>query len=270
MEPNIPVGSPEGVRDGMARAVSGARRERDAGASGKWVAHWKMVHIVRPVWEEAGEDNQMGRLFAPLSYDDAAARALRRREDAPRTPRGARALLSVALQYANAFLQGYQAAALKSAETFGNPDVLYLMEDMATCEIRVGILWEWLHKGARFTEGDAEAGIAAGEVFDAACFERMLRQEMDRLLGASDRDVHDDSKRTTLPIAREAVRALVTAPEKLPWTIDVLNACLDLDAVAAARPRIDACVASWCERGERLTAPLDFVRFGTGAREGAP
>ena len=48
MEPNIPVGSQQGVADSMARAKAGAIREREAGASGKWVAHWKMVHIIRP------------------------------------------------------------------------------------------------------------------------------------------------------------------------------------------------------------------------------
>ncbi len=61
MEPNIPVGSTEGVANSMQKAVAGAEREQAAGASGKWVAHWKMVHIVRPVWEQVGEDNQLGR-----------------------------------------------------------------------------------------------------------------------------------------------------------------------------------------------------------------
>ena len=61
MEPNIPVGSSAGVDGGMKRAVAGAEREQREGASGKWVAHWKMVHIVRPVWEKVGEDNQLGR-----------------------------------------------------------------------------------------------------------------------------------------------------------------------------------------------------------------
>ena len=83
-------------------------------------------------------------------------------EPAPRTVRGARDLLSVALQYGNAFGQGFQAAALKPADFFGNDDVLYLMEDMATGEIRLSILWEWLHKGARLTEDDAETGAARG------------------------------------------------------------------------------------------------------------
>ena len=68
MEPNIPVGSEAGVASSMKRAVGGAEREQREGASGKWVAHWKMVHIVRPVWEKAGQDNQLGRFFPRLTY----------------------------------------------------------------------------------------------------------------------------------------------------------------------------------------------------------
>ena len=154
MEPNIPVGSTAGVEAGMARALAGAQREQEAGASGKWVAHWKMVHIVRPVWERAGAANQRGRSFPPLTYDDTDAALLRRLTPAARTVRGARDLISVAVQYGNAFGQGLQAAALKPADFFGDDDVLYLMEDMATGEIRVSILWEWLHKQAPFTDAD--------------------------------------------------------------------------------------------------------------------
>src|SRR5947209_8946110 len=139
MEPNIPVGSEAGVASGMKRAVAGAEREQREGASGKWVAHWKMVHIVRPVWEKVGQDNQLGRQFPPLTYEAADADALFLLEPAPRAVRGARDLLSVALQYGNAFLSGLQAAALKPADYFGNDDVLYLMEDMATGEIRLSI-----------------------------------------------------------------------------------------------------------------------------------
>ncbi len=83
MEPNIPVGSPEGVASGMRKAVAGGQREQEAGASGKWVAHWKMVHIVRPVWEKVGEDNQLGRAFPRLTYTDADAEGLMLLEDAP-------------------------------------------------------------------------------------------------------------------------------------------------------------------------------------------
>ena len=110
MEANIPVGGPEGVEESMKKALNGAKREQQAGASGKWVAHWKMVHVIRPVWEEIGEDNQLGRSFAPLDYTEQSSQALKHLEPAPRTIRGCRNLLSVALQYGNAFLQGFQAA----------------------------------------------------------------------------------------------------------------------------------------------------------------
>src|SRR5271165_1547920 len=81
MEPNIPVGSEAGVAAGMKKAVAGGEREEREGASGKWVAHWKMVHIVRPVWERVGEDNQMGREFPRLTYTKADADALTLLED---------------------------------------------------------------------------------------------------------------------------------------------------------------------------------------------
>ena len=124
MEPNIPVGSEEGVTSSMKKAVAGAEREEREGASGKWVAHWKMVHIVRPVWEKKGKDNQLGRDFPRLTYTEEDAKGLTLLEPAPRTIRGARNLLSVALQYGNAFGQGMQAAELKPADFFGNDDIL--------------------------------------------------------------------------------------------------------------------------------------------------
>jgi malate synthase len=253
MEPNIPVGSPQGVQNGMARAVAGAEREQRSGASGKWVAHWKMVHIVRPVWELTGEDNQLGRSFPRLGYEPADAEGLRLLEPAPRTVRGARDLLSVALQYGNAFGQGLQAAALKPADFFGNDDVLYLMEDMATGEIRVSILWEWLHKGATFNDGEH-----AGEPMTAALFDQLLAEEYDKLQRASDRDVYDSSKQTTLPVAREIVNTMVTCPIKGPWYIDLLNLTLGVHDLAEAKRRIAMYVDALRERGERITANLDF------------
>jgi malate synthase len=258
MEPNIPVGSEQGVTTAMKKAVAGGEREQKAGASGKWVAHWKMVHIVRPVWEKAGQANQLGRTFEPLTYDQAAADALIQLEDAPRTIRGARDLLSVALQYGNAFAQGFQAAALKPADFFGNDDVLYLMEDMATGEIRLSILWEWLHKGATLTEDDASAGVKAGDTFTAEIFAKLLDQEYEKLLKAKDRDVHDHSKHTTLPIAREIVQRYVAEPVKAPWYIDLLNLNLNNHDLAEAKRRIHMYIEAYRTDGTRITRNLDL------------
>lgn len=258
MEPNIPVGSKDGVAASMKKAVAGAEREQREGASGKWVAHWKMVHIVRPVWEWIGEANQMGRGFPPLGYGPEEAAGLTLLEPAPRTVAGARDLLSVALQYGNAFGRGYQAAALKPADFFGDDDVLYLMEDMATGEIRLSILWEWLHKGAELTEADPEVGVQAGDPFTRALFDRLVDEEYRKLLTARDRDVHDDSKTTTLPIARAIVEAYMASEVKPPWYIDLLNLNLGNEDWDEARERIDRFLTAFEREGKRLTANPDF------------
>jgi malate synthase len=259
MEPNIPVGSAAGVANGMQRAIAGAEREQRAGASGKWVAHWKMVHIVRPVWERVGEDNQLGHPFPPLSYGPADASALVELEPAPRTVRGARDLISVAMQYGNAFGQGMQAAALKPADFFGNDDVLYLMEDMATGEIRLSILWEWLHKHAPLTADD-ESGVKAGDLFTEALFARLLDEEYAKLRAADSRDVHANSKETTLPIARAIVETYVKDAVKLPWYIDLLNITLGIDELAVAEQRILQLRDTFRQSNRRITENLDFDR----------
>ena len=258
MEPNIPVGSQAGVAASMKKAVAGGEREEREGASGKWVAHWRMVHIVRPVWEKAGRDNQQHRDFPPLAYTFEDAVGLVLLDPAPRTVAGARDLLSVALQYGNAFGRGFQAAALKPADFFGNDDVLYLMEDMATGEIRLSILWEWLHKGAKFNEDDPGTSVKAGDTFTAGIFERLMVEEYEKLRKAGNRDVHDDSKKTTLPIAREIVGAYMKSDVKSPWYIDYLNINLNNHDLNVARQRIDRYLKAFCEDGTRITHNLDF------------
>jgi malate synthase len=260
MEPNIPVGSPEGVATSMRKAVEGATREQRAGASGKWVAHWKMVNIVRPVWQQQGEQNQLGRQFPPLTYTQQDADGLTLIEPAPTTIRGARNLISVAVQYGNAFAQGMQAAALKPADFFGNDDILYLMEDMATGEIRLSILWEWVHKGALLTTGDAATSTAPGDAFSMLLFEKLLQQEYEKLLHASDKDVFYTSKTTTLPIAKEIAVAYIKSSIKLPWFIDLLNLNLNNADVEVATERIQLYIETFKVNGRRITENLEIVK----------
>ena len=259
MEPNIPVGSAEGVSSSMQKAVAGAEREQREGASGKWVAHWKMVNIVRPVWEKAGEPNQLGRKFPPLTYTQADADGLILVETAPITIRGARNLISVALQYGNAFGQGMQAAALKAADYFGNDDILYLMEDMATGEIRLSIVWEWLNKGSKFTEDDPETGVKAGDTFTKELLGRLMEEEYQKLLKAGNKDVYDDSKTTTLPISKEIADIYVFNEFKIPWFVDLLNINLNNSDLATAKQRIEKYTEAFKKEGKRITENLDFV-----------
>ena len=48
-------------------------------------------------------------------------------------------------------------------------------EDMATGEIRLSILWEWLHKQGTLTEADP-VGVQAGDAFTRPLFERLLAE----------------------------------------------------------------------------------------------
>ncbi len=121
---------------------------------------------------------------------------------------------------------------------FGNEDILYLMEDMATGEIRLSILWEWVNKAAEITEDDPETGVKSGDVFSVALFERLLEEEYGKLLKAGNRDVHDDSKTTTLPISRKIVSVYTLSETKLPWFIDLLNINLNNLELGGAKNRI--------------------------------
>ncbi len=256
MEPNIPVGSKAGVETSMKNAFAGAEREQKAGACGKWVAHWKMVHIIRPVWEKVGENNQLGRPFPKLRYEQKDADDLFLLEDAPRTIRGARNLVSVALQYGNAFAQGFQAAALKPADFFGNDDILYLMEDMATGEIRMSILWEWVHKRGVITEDDTETGVLKGQTFTQELFERLLEEEYEKLLKAGSRDVHENSKTTSLPIIYEMVKDYINEDVKIPWYIDLLNINLNNEDLNEGKRRIAVYLKEFRQTGRRITENL--------------
>lgn len=258
MEPNIPVGSETGVQASMKKAMNGAIRERQSGASGKWVAHWKMVHIIRPVWEASGEINQLGRQFESLTHTNEDAKALSELAPAPRTIEGARNLLSVALQYGNAFLRGFQAAALKPADFFSDDDVLYLMEDMATGEIRISVLWEWLHKGGKLTESDQTLELYEGATFTFEVYEQLLAEEYEKLLQAKNKDVHEDSKTTTLPLARMIVDTLLKEKTKVPWFIDLLNLNLNNHDLKEAQKRISDYFDELKSTGNRITKNPDL------------
>jgi malate synthase len=136
--------------------------------------------------------------------------------------------------------------------------VLYLMEDMATGEIRLSILWEWLHKSAKLTEPDAETGAEVGETFSADLFRRLLAEEYQKLRTAGDRDVHDNSKATTLPIAHAIVDTYVRHDRKLPWYVDLLNITLGTSDISEAERRIQMLVTAFDKDGTRVTENLDF------------
>ena len=80
------------------------------------------------------------------------------------------------------------------------------------------------------------------------------------LHNASNRDVHDTSKNTTLPIAREIVEAYVMDDVKLPWYIDLLNINLENLDLTEAKRRIHRLEEAFRKDGTRITENLDFSK----------
>jgi malate synthase len=85
----------------------------------------------------------------------------------------------------------------------------------------------------------------------------MLAEEYGKLRLAQNRDVHDDSKDTTLPIAREIVARYIRNPFKPPWYVDLLNLNLNNLDPAIARRRMDEYLAAFERDGTRLTGNPD-------------
>ena len=89
-------------------------------------------------------------------------------------------------------------------------------------------------------------------------FRKLLDEEFAKLQQASNRDVYDDSKTTTLPIAREIAEAYVTDTVKMPWYIDLLNATLGNHDLTEAKARIRRLADAFRADGTRVTENLDF------------
>jgi malate synthase len=86
----------------------------------------------------------------------------------------------------------------------------------------------------------------------------MLEEEIEKLRRAGNRDVHDDSKETTLPIARDIVDTYVMSSIKLPWYIDLLNITLGTSDRLEANRRIQLLADAFQMDGTRITENQDF------------
>src|SRR5664279_5259899 len=107
-------------------------------------------------------------------------------------------------------------------------------------------------------EPNIPVGSAAGAAVTAALFARLLEEEYAKLRQAGNRDVHDDSKGTTLPIARAIVQTYVQSVTKAPWYVDLLNLNLGVASLAEAERRIVRYLTAFKKDGTRLTENLDF------------
>ena len=69
--------------------------------------------------------------------------------------------------------------------------------------------------------------------------------------------MHQDSKKSTLPIARAIANVYVLSNEKLPWYIDLLNINLNNMDLSLAEKRIQTYIDTFNREGLRITENLD-------------
>jgi malate synthase len=163
--------------------------EASSGFDGTWVAHPDLVPVAMEIFDRhLGERPHQKEVLR--EEVDVSARELLdfRVEGGEITEDGVRQNISVGLQYVDAWLQGVGAAAIYN-----------LMEDTATAEISRAQLWQWRHHGAE---------LADGRRFDAALYEQIRDEEIERLGGRGQRRLGE---------AAEVMDSVVLAEEFVPW-----------------------------------------------------
>jgi malate synthase len=129
----------------LAKVREDKVREATDGFDGTWVAHPDLVPVAMAEFDRVlgAKKNQLDRTRDDVRVTDAQLRAV----GVPGgtiTDAGVRSNVSVGIQYLESWLRGIGAAAIYN-----------LMEDAATAEISRSQVWQWVHHGARTTEGTA-------------------------------------------------------------------------------------------------------------------
>jgi malate synthase len=160
MAAQIPIRDDPKANDAaMARVRADKVREANAGHDGTWIAHPGLATIARDAFDSVMKGpNQLDVLRAEV---DVTAEDLLRVPEGEITEGGVRNCIRVGVQYIEAWLRGSGCVPLYN-----------LMEDAATAEICRAQLWQWLHHGARTSDG---APVTAER------FDRLLTEEIDRI-----------------------------------------------------------------------------------------
>ncbi|MBP2292267.1 malate synthase A [Azospirillum rugosum] len=137
----IPVkDDPSANETAFSRVRADKEREVSNGHDGTWVAHPGLVPVAMEVFNTyMPTPNQIDRKRTDVTV---AAADLLTVPDGPKTEKGLRNNVAVAIGYIEAWLRG-----------IGCVPLFNLMEDAATAEISRTQVWQWLHHGAALDDG---------------------------------------------------------------------------------------------------------------------
>jgi malate synthase len=144
MAPFIPSRKDPSINEAALSKVRDDKlRESRDGFDGTWVAHPDLVPVAMEVFAKAlgSKPHQKDRKREDVQVTERELTDTRV-PNGTVTEAGFRNNVNVALQYLSAWLSGNGAAA-----------IFNLMEDVATAEIARSQLWQWIHNGARLSDG---------------------------------------------------------------------------------------------------------------------
>jgi malate synthase len=134
-------------------------REARAGHDGTWIAHPALAQLALDAFDSVMHGpNQLDVLRGDVNVLPGD---LLRVPEGGITESGLRANIRIGVQYIEAWLRGSGCVPLYN-----------LMEDAATAEICRAQLWQWIHHGARTTDG---------QLITVERFDRLLTAELDRI-----------------------------------------------------------------------------------------
>ncbi len=160
MAAQIPIKNDAAANEqALARVRADKEREAGDGHDGTWVAHPGLVPIAKEVFDRLmPTPNQVTRQREDVQVN---AEQLLEVPTGNITEGGYRNNVSVSLQYMESWLKGN-----------GCVPIFNLMEDAATAEIARTQLWQWLHHGAKLSNG-----TAVTESF----FKQVIAEEMEKI-----------------------------------------------------------------------------------------
>jgi malate synthase len=115
-------------------------REVRAGHDGTWVAHPGLVPIAKQIFDE--HMKTPNQIFVKREDVHITAADLLKVPQGEITEKGLRLNIDVGIQYLESWLRGS-----------GCVPIYNLMEDAATAEISRTQVWQWLHHGAKLSDG---------------------------------------------------------------------------------------------------------------------
>lgn len=179
---------PEVTERALRKVREDKQREVGDGSDGTWVAHPDLVPVAREIFESklAPNPNQKERLRDDVNVkgEDLLNFTI---EGGTITEEGVRHNINVALQYLASWLSGRGAAAIYN-----------LMEDAATAEISRAQVWQWIHSGAKVTNGPE---------ITQEWVKTLIQDELDKIRAFYGEHFHEETFSVTRSLFEELVFA---------------------------------------------------------------